>query len=103
MNIVCQSKNCNKKWTNILLLELKPTTFNLFLCENHANNFEHELLPKWLKTCEKLKENNKLKKEKIIMKTWIKTNLSKITLALALTGATSGTIGLIMGGCLPIK
>ncbi|WP_339047364.1 hypothetical protein [Spiroplasma endosymbiont of Colias croceus] len=36
------------------------------------------------------------------MKTWIKTNLSKITLALALTGATTGTIGLIMGGCLPI-
>ncbi|WP_342275826.1 hypothetical protein [Spiroplasma endosymbiont of Nebria brevicollis] len=31
------------------------------------------------------------------MKTWIKTNLSKITLALALTGATTGTIGLIMG------
>ncbi len=37
------------------------------------------------------------------MKTWIKTNLSKITLALALTGATAGTIGLIMGGWLPIK
>ncbi|WP_281748632.1 hypothetical protein [Spiroplasma ixodetis] len=37
------------------------------------------------------------------MKTWIKTNLSKITLALALTGATTGTIGLIMGGCLPMK
>ncbi|WP_342274736.1 hypothetical protein [Spiroplasma endosymbiont of Phycita roborella] len=37
------------------------------------------------------------------MKTWIKTNLSKITLALALTGATTGTIGLIMGGCLPTK
>ncbi|WP_281748843.1 hypothetical protein [Spiroplasma ixodetis] len=34
------------------------------------------------------------------MKTWIKTNLSKITLALALTGATTGTIGLIMGGVL---
>ncbi|WP_342218504.1 hypothetical protein [Spiroplasma endosymbiont of Amphimallon solstitiale] len=34
------------------------------------------------------------------MKTWIKTNLSKITLALALTGATTGTIGLIMGGIL---
>ncbi|WP_342273124.1 hypothetical protein [Spiroplasma endosymbiont of Acasis viretata] len=34
------------------------------------------------------------------MKTWIKTNLSKITLALALTGATTGTIGLIMGGLL---
>ncbi|MBP1526449.1 MAG: hypothetical protein H9Q66_00755 [Spiroplasma ixodetis] len=34
------------------------------------------------------------------MKTWIKTNLSKITLALALTGATTGTIGLIMGGML---
>ncbi len=31
------------------------------------------------------------------MKIWIKTNLSKITLALALTGATTGTIGLIMG------
>ncbi|WJG71122.1 hypothetical protein [Spiroplasma ixodetis] len=31
------------------------------------------------------------------MKTWIKTNLSKITLALALTGATTGTIGLIIG------
>ncbi len=31
------------------------------------------------------------------MKVWIKTNLSKITLALALTGATTGTIGLIMG------
>ncbi|WP_338987465.1 hypothetical protein [Spiroplasma endosymbiont of Dasysyrphus albostriatus] len=36
------------------------------------------------------------------MKKWIKTNLNKITLALALTGATTGTIGLIMGGCLPI-
>ena len=34
------------------------------------------------------------------MKTWIKTNLSKITLALALTGATTGTIALIMGGVL---
>ncbi|WP_338961524.1 hypothetical protein [Spiroplasma endosymbiont of Lasioglossum villosulum] len=34
------------------------------------------------------------------MKIWIKTNLSKITLPL--TGATTGTIGLIMGGCLPI-
>ncbi|WP_339049238.1 hypothetical protein [Spiroplasma endosymbiont of Colias croceus] len=34
------------------------------------------------------------------MKTWIKINLSKITLALALTGATTGTIGLIMGGML---
>lgn len=34
------------------------------------------------------------------MKAWIKTNLSKITLALALTGATTGTIGLIMGGLL---
>ncbi|WP_286642319.1 hypothetical protein [Spiroplasma ixodetis] len=31
------------------------------------------------------------------MKKWIKTNLSKITLALALTGATTGTIGLIVG------
>ncbi|WP_458258570.1 hypothetical protein [Spiroplasma endosymbiont of Dactylopius coccus] len=31
------------------------------------------------------------------MKTWIKTNLNKITLALALTGATTGTIGLIIG------
>ncbi len=37
------------------------------------------------------------------MKTWIKTNLSKITLALALTGATTGTIGLIMGGAYPWK
>ncbi|WJG70072.1 hypothetical protein [Spiroplasma ixodetis] len=36
------------------------------------------------------------------MKIWIKTNLSKITLALALTGAVTGTIGLIMGGYLPI-
>ncbi|WP_342267184.1 hypothetical protein [Spiroplasma endosymbiont of Villa modesta] len=31
------------------------------------------------------------------MKTWIKTNLSKITLALALTGAVSGITGLIIG------
>ncbi len=31
------------------------------------------------------------------MKTWIKTNLSKITLALALTGAVSGVTGLIIG------
>lgn len=31
------------------------------------------------------------------MKTWIKTNLSKITLALALTGAVSGVTGLIVG------
>ncbi|WP_339042266.1 MULTISPECIES: hypothetical protein [unclassified Spiroplasma] len=31
------------------------------------------------------------------MKTWIKTNLSKITLALALTGAISGVTGLIIG------
>ncbi len=37
------------------------------------------------------------------MKTWIKTNLSKITLALALTGATTGTIGLIMGCAYPWK
>lgn len=36
------------------------------------------------------------------MKAWIKINLSKITLSLALTGATTGTIGLIMGGCLHI-
>lgn len=36
------------------------------------------------------------------MKAWIKTNLSKITLLLALTGATTGTIGLIMGGWLHI-
>ncbi|WJG69221.1 hypothetical protein SIXOD_v1c00410 [Spiroplasma ixodetis Y32] len=98
MNAVCQNKNCNNKWTIIILLELKSTTFSLFLCENHAINLEHELLPKWLKTCEKLRKNNKIKKEKFNMKTWIKTNLSKITLALALTGATTGTIGLIMGG-----
>ncbi|WP_342218256.1 hypothetical protein [Spiroplasma endosymbiont of Amphimallon solstitiale] len=31
------------------------------------------------------------------MKTWIKANLSKITLALALTGAVSGVTGLIIG------
>ncbi|BDT03311.1 hypothetical protein [Spiroplasma ixodetis] len=31
------------------------------------------------------------------MKTWIKTNLSKITLALALTGAISGVTSLIIG------
>ncbi|WP_339046505.1 hypothetical protein [Spiroplasma endosymbiont of Colias croceus] len=31
------------------------------------------------------------------MKTWIKTNLNKITLALALTGAISGVTGLIIG------
>ncbi|MBP1527492.1 MAG: hypothetical protein H9Q66_06195 [Spiroplasma ixodetis] len=31
------------------------------------------------------------------MKTWIKTNLSKITLALALIGAVSGVTGLIIG------
>ncbi|WP_342218247.1 hypothetical protein [Spiroplasma endosymbiont of Amphimallon solstitiale] len=31
------------------------------------------------------------------MKTWIKINLSKITLALALTGAVSGATGLIIG------
>ncbi len=37
------------------------------------------------------------------MKTWIKINLSKITLALTLTGATTGTIGLIMGGAYPRK
>ncbi|WP_425376866.1 hypothetical protein [Spiroplasma endosymbiont of Aleiodes alternator] len=98
MNVVCQSKNCNNKWSNIVLLELKSTTFSLFLCENHAINLEYELLPKWLKTCEKLRKN---KKERFIMKTWIKTNLSKITLALALTGATTGTIGLIMGGAYP--
>lgn len=30
------------------------------------------------------------------MKKWIKTNLSKITLALALTGAVSGVTGLII-------
>lgn len=30
------------------------------------------------------------------MKTWIKTNLSKITLALALTGAVTGVTGLII-------
>ncbi|WP_342266443.1 hypothetical protein [Spiroplasma endosymbiont of Villa modesta] len=97
MNVVCQSKNCNNKWSNIVLLEWKSTTFSLFLCENHANNLEYELLPKWLKTCEKLRKNNKIKKERFIMKTWIKTNLSKITLALALTGAISGVTGLIIG------
>ncbi|WP_338979728.1 hypothetical protein [Spiroplasma endosymbiont of Lasioglossum malachurum] len=31
------------------------------------------------------------------MKVWIKTNLNKITLALALTGAISGVTGLIIG------
>jgi len=31
------------------------------------------------------------------MKNWIKTNLSKITLALALTGAVTGVTGLIIG------
>ncbi|MBP1527585.1 MAG: hypothetical protein H9Q66_06680 [Spiroplasma ixodetis] len=31
------------------------------------------------------------------MKTWIKTNLNKITLALALTGAISGVTGLTIG------
>ncbi|WJG70515.1 hypothetical protein [Spiroplasma ixodetis] len=31
------------------------------------------------------------------MKTWIKTNLSKITLLLTLTGAISGVTGLIIG------
>ncbi|WP_375318243.1 hypothetical protein [Spiroplasma endosymbiont of Virgichneumon dumeticola] len=31
------------------------------------------------------------------MKTWIQTNLSKITLALALIGAVSGVTGLIIG------
>lgn len=31
------------------------------------------------------------------MKTWIKTNLSKITVALALTGAVSGVTSLIIG------
>ncbi|WP_342219162.1 hypothetical protein [Spiroplasma endosymbiont of Amphimallon solstitiale] len=31
------------------------------------------------------------------MKIWIKTNLSKITLALALTGAVSGVTSLIIG------
>ncbi|WP_375317069.1 hypothetical protein [Spiroplasma endosymbiont of Virgichneumon dumeticola] len=31
------------------------------------------------------------------MKNWIKTNLSKLTLALALTGAVSGVTGLIIG------
>ncbi|WP_425377424.1 hypothetical protein [Spiroplasma endosymbiont of Aleiodes alternator] len=103
MNVVCQSKNCNNKWSNIVLLKLKWTTFSLFLCENHAINLEHELLPKWLKTCQELRKNNKIKKEKFIMKAWIKTNLSKITLALALTGATTGTIGLIMGGAYPWK
>lgn len=87
MNVICQNKNCNKKWTNIILLELKSTTISLFLCENHAINLEHELLPKWLKTCEKLRKN---KKEKIIMNVieeeykWIfnfleKTNLKEKT------------------------
>ena len=56
MNGYCQGKKCNKKWSNILLLELKSTTFSLFLCENHAINLENELLPKWLKTCEKLRK-----------------------------------------------
>lgn len=101
MKVICQNKNCNKKWTNIILLELKSITINLFLCENHAHNFEYELLQKWLKTCEELRKNNKIKKERFIMKTWIKRNLSKITLTLALTGATTGTIGLIMGGAYP--
>lgn len=108
MNVICQSKNCNNKWSNIVLLDLKSKTFSLFLCENHAINLEHELLPKWLKTCEKLGKNKKLKKEikmqdsKEILKNiqneveqqqekinskikkWIKRNFYKITTIIAL-------------------
>ncbi|WJG70781.1 hypothetical protein [Spiroplasma ixodetis] len=39
----------------------------------------------------------KKSKGEIYYETWIKTNLSKITLALALTGAVSGVTGLIIG------
>ncbi|WP_339039877.1 hypothetical protein [Spiroplasma endosymbiont of Andrena trimmerana] len=62
MNVICQSKNCNKKWSNIVLVELKYTTINLFLCENHTDNLEYELLPKWLKTCKKLRKKLRIQK-----------------------------------------
>ncbi|WP_339049266.1 hypothetical protein [Spiroplasma endosymbiont of Colias croceus] len=108
MNVISQSKNCNNKWSNIVLLDLKSKTFSLFLCENHAINLEHELLPKWLKTSEKLGKNKKLKKEIKIqdskeilkniqneveqqqekinskIKKWIKRNFYKITTIIAL-------------------
>ncbi|WP_342260633.1 hypothetical protein [Spiroplasma endosymbiont of Notiophilus biguttatus] len=66
MNVICQSKNCNKKWSNIILLELKSTTINLFLCDNHANKLQHELLPKWLKTFEKLRKNAKIERMRLM-------------------------------------